>query len=139
MESEISTDILLCALSFPLLGLYQLSEEGFRLALIVLFIHSAMSVVLWPTAFCLPSDFRASGDVRFTMVISVLSMWLFRVAAAYVFALETVSVFGWFSFPGFGLGLYGVYVGMLLDWFFRAAVFLARLISKKWLKKYKAM
>ena len=71
----------------------------------------------------------------FTMVVSTFSMWFFRVAAAYVLALETVSVFGLFSFPGMGLGLMGVWYAMTADWIFRVILFLWRFISGRWLRK----
>jgi Na+-driven multidrug efflux pump len=92
-------------------------------------------VVLWPAGFCLPPAFRAANDVMFTMVVSVFSMWFFRVALAYVLALETVTLFGIFSFSGMGLGLMGVWYAMTVDWIFRVICFLWRLISGRWLGK----
>lgn len=129
------TDLLLCLFSTPLLGLFGLTPDSSVLARVLLFYHSVVSVILWPTAFCLPPAFRAANDVMFTMVISTFSMWFFRVASAYVLALETVSVFGLFSFPGFGLGLMGVWYAMTLDWLFRVALFLWRFLSERWLSK----
>lgn len=130
-----ATDILLCVFSAPLLRLFGLTPESSDLARILLLYHSAISVILWPTAFCLPPAFRAANDVMFTMVISTFSMWFFRVAVAYVLALETVSVFGLFSFPGVGLGLMGVWYAMAADWAFRVILFLWRLFSDRWLSK----
>ena len=129
------TDILLCVFSAPLLRLFGLTPESSELAQMLLLYHSAVSVILWPTAFCLPPAFRAANDVMFTMVVSTFSMWFFRVAAAYVLALETVSVFGLFSFPGMGLGLMGVWYAMTADWIFRVILFLWRFISGRWLRK----
>lgn len=129
------TDILLCLFAKPLLGLFGLTPESSDLARILLLYHSAVSVILWPTAFCLPPAFRAANDVLFTMVVSTFSMWFFRVAVAYVLALEAVSVFGLFTIPGMGLGLMGVWYAMTADWIFRVALFLWRLISGRWLRK----
>ncbi|MBR4959936.1 MAG: MATE family efflux transporter [Clostridia bacterium] len=128
-------DILLCLCSGPMLRLFGLTVESTSLAQFLLLYHSAVSVILWPAGFCLPPAFRAANDVLFTMVVSVFSMWFFRVAAAYVLALETVSLFGILTFPGMGLGLMGVWYAMTADWVFRVILFLWRLISGRWLQK----
>ena len=129
-------DLVLVLLSTPLLALFGLTPESTELARTLLIYHSAISIVLWPTAFCLPPAFRAANDVTFSMVVSTFSMWFFRVAVAYVLALETVSVFGLFAFPGAGLGLMGVWYAMAADWIFRVVLFLWRLVSGRWLKKH---
>ncbi len=129
------TNLLLCIFSAPLLSLFGLTPESSRMAWILLIYHSAVSVILWPTAFCLPPAFRAANDLMYTMVIAIFSMWVFRVALAYCLALETVSVFGLFAFPGMGFGLMGVWYAMTIDWIFRVICFLWRLISGRWLNK----
>jgi len=83
-----------------------------------------MSLV-WPVAFSLPNSFRAASDVRYTMVISISSMWLFRVGCGYLLA----------NF--FGMGVWGIWIGMGVDWVFRAAMFAIRYLNGKWLTKYK--
>lgn len=120
----------------PVIGLYNLSEEGAELAHALILSRAVSAAVMWPVAFTLPNALRAASDVRFTMILSVSSMWCFRVALAYVFAQETVSIFGW-SFPGLGMGVMGVWVAMYVDWIFRAVFFLIRYFSGRWLKKYR--
>ena len=88
---------------------------------------------MWPIGFMLPSAFRAAGDVRFPLIVSMITMWVFRVAGSYVLALDTVSVFGLFSFKGLGMGVMGVWVAMSIDWVFRAALFFIRYLSGRWL------
>ncbi|MBQ2726809.1 MAG: MATE family efflux transporter [Clostridia bacterium] len=129
------TDILLCVFSTPLLKLFGLTPESTDLAKFLLIYHSIVSMVLWPSGFCLPPAFRAANDVMFTMVVAIFSMWFFRVALAYVLALETVSIIGLISFPGMGLGLMGVWYAMTADWIFRVAMFLWRMFSDRWLSK----
>ncbi len=129
------TDSILCLFSTPLLSLFGLTAASSTLARTLLLYHSAVSVILWPAGFCLPPAFRAANDVLFTMIVSIFSMWFFRVAMAYFLALETVSVFGLFTFSGTGLGLMGVWYAMTADWIFRVALFLWRLISGRWLSK----
>ena len=68
-------------------------------------------------AFTLPYTLRASFDARFTMIISIFSMWVFRIGFAYLFVLL------------FGFGVLGIWYGMFIDWIFRAAVFVGRFKS----------
>lgn len=128
--------ILLTVFAKPLLRFYGLSQETATIARQLLLYHGAVSVLIWPIGFCLPSAIRAASDVKFTMVVSVFSMWVFRVALAYWMAKESLSLFGILSFPGLGMSVMGVWVAMTVDWGFRTALFLWRFVSGKWLTKY---
>lgn len=131
-------DIILITLPKPLLSLYGLSGETSETARQLLICQSLVSMVIWPFAFCLPPALRAASDVKFTMVVSVISMWAFRVAFAYVLAQDVVSLFGGvISFDGAGLGVMGVWVAMTIDWVFRLILFLWRFLSGRWLTKYR--
>ena len=67
-------------------------------------------------------------------------MWTFRVAFGYFLALETITVFGvTMPFEGMGLGIFGVWIAMTVDWLFRTVLFIWRLVSGKWLTKYKGV
>jgi Na+-driven multidrug efflux pump len=123
----------------PVIGIYDLSPEGADIAYDLIIYHAICAALIWPAAFTLPSALRAASDVRFPLVISMISMWTFRVALSYVFALETVNIFGLFSFPGLGLGPLGVWVAMTVDWVFRTIFFIIRYLSGKWLTVYKTL
>ena len=135
----ISVIVLLCVFSSPLLRLFNLSAESTVMARRLLFYHSAVSVFIWVIGVCLPNAFRAANDIKFTMFVSVISMWIFRVAFAYFLAKESISVFGLFSFDGVGMGVMGVWIAMTADWVVRSAFFLWRFLSDKWLKKNKML
>lgn len=102
---------------------YHLSAETALLTTQMVLIHTLGSMVIWPLTFMLPSSMRAAGDVRFAMVTSVISMFVFRLGAAYLLALT------------FGLGALGVWFAMLFDWGFRAVVFSFRWLSGGWKNK----
>lgn len=123
----------------PVIGIYDLSPEGADIAYDLIIYHAICAALIWPAAFTLPSALRAASDVRFPLVISMISMWTFRVALSYVFALETVNILGLFSFPGLGLGPLGVWVAMTVDWVFRTIFFVIRYLSGKWLTVYKTL
>ncbi|MGN0775652.1 MAG: MATE family efflux transporter [Candidatus Ventricola sp.] len=99
---------------------YSLSEETAALAVQMVLAHALGAVVIWPLTFVLPSSLRAAGDVRFAMVTSVISMFVFRLGAAYLFALNL------------GLGALGIWLAMLCDWAVRAVVFSLRWLSGGW-------
>ncbi len=138
-----AVDLIMCLFCNPLLGLYGLSGASFKLARTLLFYHSAVSVILWTAAFCLPPAFRAASDVKFTMYVAIFSMWVFRVALGYILALDVVEILvingnPLFTIPGAGLGVIGVWFAMTVDWIFRTILFVWRFMSGKWLTKYKA-
>lgn len=109
-------------LSLPLLlNIYSLSPQAWRYAFILVCIHNGCAILLWPTSFTMPNALRASGDVRFTMVVSVASMFIFRIGFSVVLGIN------------FGLGAIGVWIAMVLDWICRVSFYVWRFCSKKWL------
>ena len=99
--------------SGPLVGIYHLSPQAALMARELILIHS-IAMVIWPLAFTIPHALRASLDAKFTMAVSVFSMWVFRIGFAYLFVYI------------FDLGLSGVWYGMFIDWIFRALMFSGR-------------
>jgi putative MATE family efflux protein len=114
----------------PIVSLYNLSDSSREIAKQIIGYHMIVAAVIWPLGFMLPSVFRADGDVRYSLVVSMISMWTFRVAGSYVFALESVSVLKLFSFSGLGMGIMGVWVAMTVDWVCRSSLFLYHFIKK---------
>lgn len=109
-----------------LLGLYNISAETHQLAWLLVFIHCACGIVLWPVSFVLPNALRAANDVRFTMMVSIASMMIWRLGFSYVLGI------------GFGMGAVGVWIAMIIDWVCRSLFFAGRFVSGKWKTKYKA-
>lgn len=105
-----------------LLGLYHMSPEAYEIANTLVFWH-LIAGLIWPLSFNLPNALRAANDARFTMVISMLSMWIFRVGFSYLLG-------GYFGF-----GVYGVWLAMFTDWFVRMVCLLLRYRTDKWYQK----
>ena len=120
----------------PVIGIYELSAEGAEIAYQLIIYHAILAAALHPIAFTLAGSFRAASDVKYPLVISMISMWTFRVGLSFYFSLDVVSVFGLFSFAGLGLGPLGVWMAMTVDWVFRAILFSRRYLSGKWLEVY---
>lgn len=116
-------NVVMFFLSQPLAGLYNLTPETQEMASNLIRMYNLACIVIWPASFTLPNAFRAANDVKFTMIVSVISMWTSRIGCSYLFALT------------FGLGVYGVWLAMIADWVVRAALFLWRLYSGKWKKR----
>lgn len=104
-----------------LVGIYNLSPAAAEAAGQMVFAHS-VAMILWPLSFIIPYYLRASNDASFTMMVSVSSMWLFRIGFAYLF----VKVMG--------LGIMGVWYGMFIDWVARVVLFVWRFGKSKKLK-----
>lgn len=86
----------------------------------ILLFHGCSAILVWPIAFNLPAVFRASGDVRYSMITSIVSMWIFRIAFSYILGKYM------------GIGVLGVWIAMIIDWCFRAILFVYRYFSGKW-------
>ena len=100
--------------------LYNLGPDTLDLATKLVFIHDGFAMLLWPMSFVLPNALRAANDVRFPMIWSIFSMCVFRVLFSYILG------------QWFGMGAVGVWIAMIIDWAFRAAVFMIRFFSGRW-------
>ncbi len=114
--------ILIIALPL-ILKVYNLSEETMTLATILILIHNGCAMLIWPLSFTLPNALRASNDVRYTMVVAIFSMWIFRILFSYILG------------KWLGFGAIGVWIAMVLDWIFRSSMFVGRYLSGKWTTK----
>ena len=114
-------------LTMPLtLRLYGLSQETLGLAAVLVLIHDGFAILLWPASFTLTNVLRAANDVKFPMVVSILSMLIFRLGLSYVIGV------------GLGWGAIGVWTAMVVDWAVRTACFVGRYRSGKWQTFYSA-
>lgn len=103
-----------------ILSFYALSEESTALTMQIFVVHGVCACVIWPPAFALPNALRAANDVRYTMLVSLISMWLFRIGFSYVLAIY------------FNMGVLGIWVSMCIDWLCRAIFFVVRFARGKW-------
>ena len=118
----------------PLMSAYGVSEDAVELTIKLVLYHSIMAAAIYPLGFLLPTTFRAASDVKFTLFVSMISMWVLRVALAYFLALESVTLFNAITLPGLGMGIMGVWVAMFLDWILRSTLYLIRYLRGRWLK-----
>lgn len=112
------------AMLHPVIGVFGLSRRPAEAAWQICLVCALGNILFWPMSFALPNGLRAANDVKFTMLTSgSFSMWVFRVIFSYILGR-------WL-----GLGLLGVWVAMIIDWIFRAAVFMTRLLRGRWMNR----
>lgn len=103
-----------------ILNLYTLSDDARQITFTLMVIHNLMAMAFWPSAFTLSNGLRAAGDAKFTMNVSIIAMFAFRITASLILSIY------------FNLGVYGVYFAMGIDWIYRTNTQHRRLKSGKW-------
>ena len=89
----------------------------------ILMLHGIAASTIWPVAFTLPCTFRAAGDVKYSMIVSICTMWICRIVFSYVLGKYM------------GMGVFGVWVAMIMDQFVRGVLFIRRYLSGRWIGK----
>ncbi len=103
-----------------IIDIYGLSPETGQLATKLIVFNCVSSIFIWPLSFTVPNMLRAAGDVTYTMIIGVASMWIFRI------------LFGIVLGKVFSIGVFGVWIAMVVDWAVRSVCFCIRYRSGKW-------
>ncbi|WP_099467253.1 MATE family efflux transporter [Konateibacter massiliensis] len=116
-------NLLILAATPFIVSWFSLSTETASVTRWIIMYHSICCMIIWPASFTLPNALRAANDVKFTMVIAIISMWTWRIAFSYVLGQY------------FGLGVKGIWIAMTVDWLFRAICFTVRFIYGKSLKE----
>lgn len=115
------------ALLFPLmpiiLNLYQAPAETLSLIYKLLLIAIIPMPFFWSTSYVMPNVLRSAGDATFSSIVSLITMWIIRVGLGYIFAII------------FGLGVYGLWICLGIEWAVRTLIFYLRYQSDKWLSK----
>jgi putative MATE family efflux protein len=106
-----------------LLKMYNATELAAQYVYQIIKIILIYGTITWSFSFVLPSCLRGVGDINFNTVISVISMWVFRVGLGYLLGVT------------FQLQVVGVWMAMMCDWGFRGLCFILRTLSNKWHKR----
>lgn len=110
-------------LAGPITRLAGMETAGAWLCLEMITAITIVKPLLWAFSFIPAYGMRAAGDVRFSMITSILTMWCLRVALC-VFLVRF-----------FNMGPMAVWYGMFADWAVRGVVFFCRFKSGRWLQK----
>lgn len=113
--------VALIFLALPLiLKAYNLSDQTAAAATNIIHFHGISAMIIWPLSFALPAAYRAAGDAKACMYTSIVSMWIFRIGFSYLVGKYME------------LGVFGVWVAMVIDWVVRAICFIIRYFNGKW-------
>ena len=114
--------LLVFALTKPITILGGMEPESARMCFQMIAWITVVKPLVWVVSFIPAYGMRAAGDVRFSMITSCVSMWVFRFCLC-VFLIRVI-----------GMGPLAVWFGMFTDWTIRGIVFIWRFHSRKWLK-----
>lgn len=115
--------LIVLAITKPVVWLAHMETASADMCFQMVVAITIVKPIVWVLSFVPAYGMRAAGDVRFSMVVSMLTMWCMRVALCIY--LSHV----------WGFGPMAVWIGMFADWSLRAVIFTARFLSGKWLKK----
>ncbi|MER2013530.1 MAG: MATE family efflux transporter [Methanobrevibacter sp.] len=118
--SHIVINLLIFLVLPIILGIYNLSPQTEAMAAEMVIWHGIFAVIIWPISFTLPATFRGAGDSKSVMYISLAVMFICRIALSYVIA-------DWM-----GIGVFGTWIAMFIDWYVRAGIYVYRYFSNKW-------
>ena len=115
-------NVLILAITPFILQFYNLADETKHLIIILVIIHNIANTVVFPLSGPLSQGLRATGDVKFTMIVSIASTVGGRLVLSIILAL------------GLHLGVIGIALAMCGDWTIRAIIFYYRYKSNAWTK-----
>lgn len=116
--------IISCILTYiatrPIAILGRMTPESTRMFIQMSAFVSLVKPIPWVFSFSLAYGMRAAGDVKFTMLVSSITMWTCRVFIVTILC------------RCFGFGPIAVWIGMACDWTVRGIIFTARFLSGRW-------
>lgn len=115
-------NVLVLAITPFILQFYNLADETKHLIISLVIIHNIANTVVFPLSGPLSQGLRATGDVKFTMIVSIASTVGGRLVLSIILAL------------GLHLGVIGIALAMCGDWTIRAIIFYYRYKSNAWTK-----
>ena len=113
--------LLVFALTRPVTFFGGMEPESARLCFHMISVITIVKPIVWTLSFIPAYGMRAAGDVRFSMITSTLTMWIFRVSLC-IFLCRC-----------FGFGPMAVWIGMFTDWTVRAIIFSTRFVRGCWM------
>jgi putative MATE family efflux protein len=99
--------------------LFTQNAEIIKITASLIVINSIFTIV-WSLSFVIPAGLKGAGDAKYTLVTSVIGMWVFRIILGYILGITLK------------LGVEGVWLGMFTDWTVRGILYAFRLKGEKW-------
>ena len=116
--------VIMLLLTNPVTSIAGMEAESAALCYQLTIAITCVKPIVWTMSFIPAYGMRAAGDVKFSMILSTASMWIFRV----MLCIYLVN--------HYHMGPIAVWIGMFADWTVRAIVFTWRFHSRKWLNHH---
>lgn len=119
--------VLVCCIAIwlltkPITMIAGMEPESADMCFFMMSVITVVKPLVWVLAFIPAYGLRAAGDVKFSMIVSTCTMWIFRVSLCiYLCRVH-------------GFGPIAVWIGMFTDWTVRGIIFGIRFHRRKWLK-----
>lgn len=119
--------VLICCIAIwlltkPITMAAGMEPESADMCFFMMSVITIVKPIVWVFAFIPAYGLRAAGDVKFSMIVSTCTMWIFRVSLCiYLCRVH-------------GFGPIAVWIGMFTDWTVRGIIFSIRFYRRKWLK-----
>lgn len=119
--SFIISTVIIVLLMPLIMSFYNLSSRATSYVWQIIILHGIMMTLIWPYGYMLPVVFRSSGDAKFPMIVSIISMVICRILFSYILAVI------------FNMGMMGTWYAMFLDWIVKAIIYTYHYIKGKWM------
>ncbi len=119
--------VLICCITIwlltkPITMIAGMEPESADMCFFMMSVITIVKPIVWVLAFIPAYGLRAAGDVKFSMIVSTCTMWIFRVSLCiYLCRVH-------------GFGPIAVWIGMFTDWTVRGIIFSIRFLRGKWLQ-----
>lgn len=113
-------NVLIFILTLLFMQRYAVSAEIRKLVIVLVLIHNIANSLIFPFADPLGKGLRATGDAKFTMIISIVTTIGVRLVLSLLFGVIL------------NLGVLGIAYAMCLDWMVRAVIFWIHFKVGRW-------
>lgn len=120
--AQVVSSIVTLVLFPSILGIYHFSAEAELWATKIVWSHAIVMMLIWPFGNTLPTVFRAAGDAKFPMIVSMITMICCRIMFAYVLVY------------GLHMDMFATWIAVYCDWLIKGVLFIVRYIRGKWTK-----
>ena len=126
VAASVAWNVIIFAATPLMLMAYDLSAETKGLVIWLVVIHNVFNALAYPFSGALSAGLRAAGDVKFTMIVTVISTIGIRLLLSVLFGIVL------------DMGGIGIAFAMCADWLFKAVLFANRFSRGKW-KQFKVI
>ena len=126
VAASVAWNVIIFAATPLMLMAYDLSAETKGLVIWLVVIHNVFNALAYPFSGALSAGLRAAGDVKFTMIVTVISTIGIRLLLSVLFGIVL------------DMGVIGIAFAMCADWLFKAVLFENRFSRGKW-KQFKVI